>query len=57
MKEQVIAMCACADILNFKYRGLKMFLLKLKSELQNLIKRFLRSGMQTPRWFFQKCIL
>ena len=32
MKEQVIAMCACADVLNFKYRGLKMFLLKLKSE-------------------------
>ena len=27
-------MCACADVLNFKYRDLKMFLLKLGSELQ-----------------------
>ena len=53
-------MCACADVLNFKYRDLKMFLLKLGSELQNLIKKiptnsedinkiqtaFPRSGMQ-----------
>ena len=33
-------MCACADALNFKYRDLKMFLLKLGSELQHLIKKF-----------------
>ena len=33
-------MCACADVLNFKYSDLKMFLLKLESELQNLIKKF-----------------
>ena len=32
-------MCACADVLNFKYRDLEMFLLKLGSELQNLIKK------------------
>ena len=31
-------MCACADVLNFKYRDLKMFLLKLGSEFQNVIK-------------------
>ena len=33
-------MCACANVLNFKYRPLKMFPLKLRSELQNLIKKF-----------------
>ena len=33
-------MCACADNLNFEYSGLKIFLLKLGSELQNLIKKF-----------------
>ena len=32
-------MCACADVLNFKYRDIKIFLLKLGSELQNLIKK------------------
>ena len=32
-------MCACADVSNFKYRNLKMFLVKLESELQNLIKK------------------
>ena len=32
-------MCTCADVLNFKYRDLKMFLLKLGSELQNLMKK------------------
>ena len=35
-----MAMWACADVLNFQYRDLKMFLLKLGSELQNLIKKF-----------------
>ena len=34
-----MAMWACADVLNFKDRDLKMFLLKLGSELQNLIKK------------------
>ena len=33
-------MYACADVLNFKHRDFKMFLLKLGSELQNLIKKF-----------------
>ena len=33
-------MYACADVLNFKYRELKMFLLKLGSEIQNLVKKF-----------------
>ena len=33
-------MCACADVLNFKYRNFKIFLLKLGSELQNFIKKF-----------------
>ena len=33
-------MCACADVLDFKYSDLKMFLLILGSELQNLIKKF-----------------
>ena len=33
-------MCACAHVWNFKYWDLKMFLLKLGSELQNLIKNF-----------------
>ena len=33
-------MCACAHVSNFKYRGPKIFLLKLESELQNLIKKF-----------------
>ena len=31
---KVIAIYACADVSNFKYRGVKMFLLKLGSELQ-----------------------
>ena len=31
---QVNTICACAEVLNFKYEGLKMFLLKLESELQ-----------------------
>ena len=39
-KEYAIAMCAFADGLNFKYNDLKMFLLKLGSELQNFIKKF-----------------
>ena len=33
-------MCACADVLDFKYKNLKIFLLQLGSELQNLIKKF-----------------
>ena len=33
-------MCACADGLDFKYSNLKMFLLKLGSELQYFIKKF-----------------
>ena len=33
-------MYACADVLNFKYKNPKMLLLKLGSELQNLIKKF-----------------
>ena len=33
-------MCACADVLNFNYRDLKMFILKLGSEMQNLVKKF-----------------
>ena len=33
-------MCTWVDVLNFKYRDLKMFLLELGSELQNLIKKF-----------------
>ena len=32
--------CACADVLDFKYRDVKMFLLKLWSELQSLVKIF-----------------
>ena len=59
-------MCACADVLNFKYRDVKIFLLKLGSELQNLIKKFQsvlkkeinkmqiafpRSGMHIPSKF------
>ena len=32
-------MCACADALNSKYSDLKMFILKLGSEMQNLIKK------------------
>ena len=31
-----MAMCTCADVLNSKYRDLKIFLLKLGSERQNL---------------------
>ena len=33
-------MCICADVFNFKHKNLKMFLLKLGSELQYLIKKF-----------------
>ena len=33
-------MCACADVLNIKYRYFKMFLLILRSELQTFIKKF-----------------
>ena len=33
-------MCTRVDVLNFKYRDLKMFLLELGSELQNLIEKF-----------------
>ena len=33
-------MCACADVSDFKFRDLKMFLFKLGTELQNLIKKF-----------------
>ena len=33
-------MCACPDVSHFEYMDLKMFLLKLGSELQNLIKTF-----------------
>ena len=33
-------MCACADVSNFKYRDVKMFLLKLGSELPNLDIKF-----------------
>ena len=37
-------MCASADVFNFKCRDLKMFLLKLESELQILIiKKEIRS--------------
>ena len=32
--------CACADILSFKYRNVEIFLLKLGSELQSLIRKF-----------------
>ena len=31
-------MCPCADVLNFKYSDLEMFMLKLASELRDLIK-------------------
>ena len=33
--------CACADVSDFKYRDVKLFLLKLGAKLQNLVKKFL----------------
>ena len=47
-------MCACADVLNFKYRDLKMFLLKLESELQNLIKKFQPILTEKYRLYFHE---
>ena len=32
--------CACADVSDFKYWDVKTFLLRLGSELQNLVKKF-----------------
>ena len=32
--------CAWADVSNFKYRSVKILLLKLGSELPNLVKKF-----------------
>ena len=43
-------MCAWADVLNFKYRDLKMFLLKLGLELQNLIKKFQNTDCISTKW-------
>ena len=34
------AICACAAVVNFKYKDLKIFLSKLESELENLIENF-----------------
>ena len=31
--------CTCADVLNFKYRGVKILVLKLEAELPNLVKQ------------------
>ena len=37
MQPWVIAICTCAEILNFQYIGIKRFLSKLCSELPNLV--------------------
>ena len=42
----VITICACTNVLNFKFRGVKMFLLKLVSGHQNLAKK-LYSALKT----------
>ena len=36
----ITAICVCTLISNFKYRSVKMFLLKIGSELPNLVKKF-----------------
>ena len=36
----MIEIWACADISDIKYKGVKIFLLKLGSEIQNLVKSF-----------------
>ena len=42
----VIAICACTNVLNFKFRGVRMLLLKLVSGHQNLAKK-LYSALKT----------
>ena len=37
MQPWVIAICTCAEILNFQYIGIKRFLSKLGSKLPNLV--------------------
>ena len=39
MYKLVIASCACADFSDFKYRSVKISLLNIWSEYQNLVKK------------------
>ena len=38
MCKKVIASCTCADVLDFELIGVKIFLLNIRSEYQNLVE-------------------
>ena len=40
MYKRVIVSRVCADVSDFEHRGVKMFLLKIWSEYQNLVRKF-----------------